>query len=151
MNILRSIAVFAAAAMAFACGQPAVTNNTQKATNSTPAPTASVSPAAADLAAAGRKLYADNCAGCHKEDGKGGKITIEGKSINPDDLTADKIKRMTDDKLYGYVYNGIADEGMPAFKDDLSEAEIREVVRYVRSEIQKMPLAAPTPRAGGVD
>ena len=93
--------------------------------------------------AQGRKLYTDNCAGCHKEDGRGGKIEIEGKSIDPDDLTSEKIKSFSDEKIYGYVYRGIEDEGMPAFKDKLSEAEIREVVRYVRSEIQKMPATNP--------
>lgn len=88
--------------------------------------------------AQGRKLYMDNCAVCHKEDGTGGKIEIEGTSIDPDDLTTDKIKAFSDEKIYGYIYRGIEDEGMPAFKDKLSEAEIREVVRYLRSDIQKM-------------
>mgnify|MGYP003462753455 FL=1 len=81
----------------------------------------------------------DNCAACHKENGTGGKIEIEGKSINPDDLTTAKIKAFSDDKIIGYIYKGIEDEGMPAFKDKLNEAEIREVVRYVRGGIQKMP------------
>jgi mono/diheme cytochrome c family protein len=38
---------------------------------------------------------------------------------------------------------------MPAFKDKLSEAEIREVVRFVRIEIQKMApqiVRKPTPQ-----
>ncbi|MBK9153107.1 MAG: cytochrome c [Chloracidobacterium sp.] len=87
--------------------------------------------------ATGRKLYADNCAICHKESGKGGKVEIEGRSISPDDLTGEKIKKMPDDRIYKYIFDGIADEGMPAFKDKLSEAEIREVVRYIRSELQK--------------
>lgn len=90
-----------------------------------------------DLMATGRKLYVDNCAICHKVSGKGGKIEIEGRSISPDDLTSDKIKKMADDRIYGYVFNGIPDEGMPAFKEKLSEAEIREVVRYIRAELQK--------------
>ena len=93
--------------------------------------------------AQGRNIYMSNCAACHKEDGRGGKIEIEGKSIDPDDLTANKFKSMPDDKIYGYIHKGIPDEGMPAFKDKLSEAEIREVVRYIRSEIQQIPINAP--------
>jgi mono/diheme cytochrome c family protein len=96
--------------------------------------------------AQGRELYTDNCVGCHKENGKGGKITIEGKSIDPDDLTAQKIKDLPDDRLYRYIHNGIEDEGMPAFKDKLSEAEIREVVRYIRVELQNMPDPSARPR-----
>ena len=90
-----------------------------------------------DLMATGRKLYVDNCAVCHKESGKGGKVEIEGRSINPDDLTSDKIKKMPDDRIYKYIFDGIPDEGMPAFKDKLAEAEIREVVKYIRAELQK--------------
>ncbi len=86
----------------------------------------------------------DNCAACHKEDGTGGKIEIEGKSISPDDLTSAKIKAFDDKKITSYIYKGIEDEGMPAFKDKLSEAEIREVVRYVRADIQKMPPSVET-------
>ncbi len=97
-----------------------------------PAPTA-------DLMATGRKLYLDNCALCHKEDGTGGRIEIEGASISPEDLTAKKIKEMDDARIYRYIYEGLEEDGMPAFKDKLSEAEIREVVRYLRIELQKIP------------
>ena len=65
-------------------------------------------------------------------------MTIEGKTINPDDLTSDKIKKFTDEKISGYIMNGVVDEGMPAFKDKLSEAQIRDVVHYVRRGIQKV-------------
>ena len=58
-------------------------------------------------------------------------------------MTAAKIKSMTDDRIYNYIYRGIPDEGMPAFKDKLTEAEIREVVRFVRAEIHQMPTSAP--------
>ncbi len=78
-------------------------------------------------------IYAENCIICHKDSGKGGKVTIEGETINADDLTALKIKNMTDEKLIGYVTNGVPDEGMPAFKDKLSESEIKSVVGHVRA------------------
>ena len=140
---LRSLMLIAAASILAACGQPAGTNSSSS--NATPAPPATQAPPAApvDLMAQGRKIYNDNCAACHKENGKGGKITIEGKSINPDDLTSEKIKNFTDEKIYGYVLNGIEDEGMPAFENKLSEAEIREVVRYLRADIQKLPQMTP--------
>ena len=52
----------------------------------------------------GRKLYKQTCAACHKESGKGGKMVFEDKTINPDDLTSDKIKHLSDQK-YSRVYN----------------------------------------------
>jgi len=134
-----------------ACGQSPGSNTAQ---TSNVTPTAASTPqqpvnTQADLMAQGRKIYMDNCAACHKENGTGGKVTIEGKTINPDDLTSEKIKNFADDKIYRYILNGIEDEGMPAFKDKLSEAEIREVVRFVRIEIQKMApqiVRKPTPQ-----
>ena len=114
------------AIFAMACGQASNTA-VDKVTPSTPAPTAVVS-----RAPDGKELFALNCMICHKESGKGGKVTIEGKSINPEDLTADKMKKMTDEKLIGYVRDGIEDEGMPAFKDKITAEEIRAVVAHVR-------------------
>lgn len=121
-----------------ACGSGAGTN---VASNQQNVPTATATPARTpeDALAMGRKLFKQNCAACHKEDGTGGKVTIEGKTINPDDLTSDKIKKFDDDKITGYIYNGVEDEGMPAFKGKLSEAQIREIVRFVRVDLQKMP------------
>lgn len=104
----------------------------------TPLPSATI-----DELASGRKVYEINCANCHKPDGTGGPIEIEGKKINPDNLTSDKIKKFTDEKIIGYIMNGVEDEGMPAFKDKLSEGEMRDVVKFVRAEIQKIEPAAP--------
>lgn len=92
-----------------------------------------------DELALGRKIYMSNCAACHKENGTGGPITIEGKTIKPHNLTSDHVKKFDDAKIYKYIYEGVEDEGMPAFKDKLSEADIREVVRFIRVEFHKMP------------
>ena len=112
-------------------------NNSRAANASTPALSNSTTPGAtspAPVAAMdGKEVYALNCMICHKDTGKGGKVTIEGKSINPDDLTAEKFKKMTDEKMIGYVTNGVEDEGMPAFKDKLTPDQIKAVVTHVRS------------------
>ncbi len=117
-------------------------NSTRNATNnaarsSTPQPAATI-----DELASGRKLYSVNCAGCHKDDGSGGETEFDGQKINAEDLTAAKIKGFSDEKIIGYIVKGIPDEGMPAFKDKLSEGEIRDVVKFIRVELQKMPTDA---------
>lgn len=87
--------------------------------------------------ASGRKIYMEICAKCHKENGTGGKVTIEGETINAENLTSDHAKKESDEDFFKAIKNGIADEGMPAFKDRLSDAEINNVINFIRQEIQK--------------
>jgi mono/diheme cytochrome c family protein len=82
--------------------------------------------------ASGKELYALNCMICHKDTGKGGPVTIDGKKLRPDDLTVKKFRDMTDEKILAYIRDGVVDEGMPAFKDKLSDDEMVAVVKYVR-------------------
>ena len=140
MKLFKIIITVAGALTVFGCGNVPTTNNSGVAT-ATPAAAKPVETPFDELAA-GRAAFNQNCAACHKEDGTGGKMTIEGKTLDVEDLTAEKIKKFTDDKITGYIYNGIEDDGMPAFKDKLSEAQIREIVDYVRGGIQKMPLTS---------
>ena len=95
-------------------------------------PTATV-----DEAASVRKIYTDQCARCHKENGTGGKTEIDGTTINAENLTTDKMKRMADAKYVDYIKNGITDEGMPAFKDKLTDDEIKNVIKFIRTEFQE--------------
>jgi mono/diheme cytochrome c family protein len=121
------IAVCCTAIFTMSCSH-GINTAVDKVTPSTPAPTPVVS-----RAPDGKELFALNCMICHKESGKGGEVTIKGKKLDAEDLTADKIKKMTDEKLIGYVTNGIEDEGMPAFKDKMTPEEIRSVVAHVRA------------------
>lgn len=95
----------------------------------TPLPTATV-----DELTSGKEVFETNCAICHKADGTGGKVTVEDKSLNVEDLTSKKIKGFSDEKIIGYIMKGVPDEGMPAFKDKLSEGEMRDVILYIRKE-----------------
>ena len=110
--------------------------NTANANAPAATPANAATPAAV---ASGKELYTKNCAKCHKDEGTGGDVVIEGKKLEPDDLTSAKIKAFSDEKIIGYVTNGVEDEGMPAFKNKLSPEEIKLVVAYVRSDLQKMP------------
>lgn len=138
-RILIRIVVVSVAAIfvvfLLACGQQSAnvsTNTTKTETKVSPVPSASI-----DELASGKSVYAKNCANCHKDDGHGGKVEIEGKPLDVADLTDFKVANFTDEKITRYVVNGIPDDGMPAFKDKLSEGEIRDVIKYIRKEFHK--------------
>lgn len=108
------------------------------AVNSSNAP-APLPEASIDELASGRNVYTENCASCHREDGAGGEMFLDGKKIKVDDLTSTKIKGFSDEKIIGYIMKGVEDEGMPAFAGKLSEGEMRDVVKFIRVELQKKP------------
>ena len=132
--ILLSISLFV-----FACTETENTkttpaNSANKITNAEPIaqPTAAM-----DEFASSRKIYTEKCVRCHKEDGTGGKTEIEGTTINAENLTTDKMKKEPDAEYIEHITDGIPDEGMPAFKGKLTEQEIKDVVAYIRKELQK--------------
>ena len=145
MKLIVLFCFFAVVAVIAACGGSTASNapTTNQAQNSASTPTPSTAPSV-DAMAAGQKLYKANCAACHRDDGTGGKVTIEGRTMKPDNLTDDRRKALSDQKILTFIHDGIEDEGMPAMKDKLSEAEMREIVRYVRVELQKMPESSVT-------
>ncbi|MFN2502062.1 MAG: cytochrome c [Pyrinomonadaceae bacterium] len=138
MYIIK-VSLLAAAAFLFgaACTQSGAPGNTNAnvATIPSRSPDTTPAPPSAPVSelTVGKEIYATNCITCHKADGTGGNVTIDGKTLDPDDLTTAKMKNLSDQKLIGYVTNGIPDEGMPAFKDKLTEQEIKDVVQHVRT------------------
>ncbi len=137
MKFIKCCLIYAVAGLfAIACSQTAKTptaSNTVVNTNK-PAETTPAQPASpVDEVADAKKLYATNCMTCHKDSGKGGKVTIEGKTIEPDDLTSAKMKAKSEDKLVTYILDGAPDDGMPAFKGKLTDDQIKSVVKYIRS------------------
>jgi len=115
------------------CGESVSNANVAKSVNKPGAtPTATI-----DELASGKKAYETNCMICHKADGTGGTVSVEGRSMDVDDLTSEKIKAFSDEKIIGYMIKGIPSEGMPSFKDKLSEGAMRDVVKFIRVEIQK--------------
>jgi mono/diheme cytochrome c family protein len=86
--------------------------------------------------AAGRKIYMEICANCHKEEGTGGKRTIEDKTINAENFTSESAKKESDEEYMKYIKEGVPGEGMPAFKDKLNDDQIRNVIAFIRREFQ---------------
>lgn len=76
----------------------------------------------------GAKIYKENCAQCHGVKGAGTKKgipLISGHALHHSE--AEYIEQVT---------NGEGKK-MPAFKDKLSDEEIADVVKFVRTELQK--------------
>lgn len=135
MSSLKYCLITCAMAVALlACSTNRIGNSTNGNDNST---NAAQNAPPADAVETGRKLFAQNCAACHRETGTGGKMVFEGKTIDPDDLTSEKLKRISDQKIFEYILDGVPDEGMPAFKGKLKEPELREIVKFIRKELQK--------------
>jgi mono/diheme cytochrome c family protein len=72
----------------------------------------------------GREIYALHCQTCH---GANGRSMIPG---TPDFTTGDALFQ-TDAELFGQIREGTGT--MPAYRGLLSDAEIRDVISYLRS------------------
>ena len=79
-------------------------------------------------AAASSATYRTKCAVCHGPDGGG---SAAGKSMNVPDLRSEAVQKRPDAELTQIISDGKG--GMPPFKSSLSEAQIHDLVNYVRS------------------
>jgi len=78
-----------------------------------------------ELVARGEKVYAANCAACHRADGKGAG-PIKALDASAVVLDADKSKQMA------IMLNGAGNGAMPAWKQ-LSDTELAAVVTYTKN------------------
>lgn len=75
-------------------------------------------------------FFERNCAVCHGMNAEGKQI---GDKYAPN-LRSEKIVNDSDEKLFEQISNGGG--GMPAFKYQIDEDKIKEMVRYIRQDIQ---------------
>jgi mono/diheme cytochrome c family protein len=98
-----------------------------------PIPTNTVDADATSLAA-GKKLYASNCASCHgdsaKGDGKAGS-TLNPKPANLADETW--AHGSSDGEIFTVIRDGVKDTGMKAFGSRMTVHQMWDVVNYLRS------------------
>jgi mono/diheme cytochrome c family protein len=86
----------------------------------------------------GRKLYLAYCTGCHGVSGKGDGPAGKTLTVKPADHTnTQKMGHYTDDHLFTVISKGGASVGrsaqMPAWGAVLKEAQIQEVIGYIRT------------------
>ncbi|MGI9075437.1 MAG: c-type cytochrome [Bryobacteraceae bacterium] len=103
-------------------------------------------PDSPDVIAAGRAHWADHCAVCHGNDGKG--QTEMGEHMYPPapNMTRPATQNMTDGQIFYIIQNGIRLSGMPAWgSEHTGEEDSWKLVRLIRhlpslteQEIQEM-------------
>jgi mono/diheme cytochrome c family protein len=97
------------------------------------APVSGAGSSAPEAAARGRAVFASHCVQCHGDSGKGDGRIARLYNPRPSDLTA---STQTDSYKADIIRKGGASVGrsviMPAWGAELSDAEIDEVVAYLR-------------------
>jgi len=81
----------------------------------------------------GEKVYKAKCASCHGPDGVG--ATPAGKATKARDFCSDEVKKETDEEWTAIIVKG--KNKMPAYDKKITDAEIKEVVGYLRGLCKK--------------
>jgi mono/diheme cytochrome c family protein len=99
-----------------------------------------------------RAHFADHCALCHGNDGRG--QTTIGRNLYPKvpDMTADTTQSLTDGEIFYVIKNGVRLTGMPAWGDDSAASDrqswelvhlIRHLPRVTQEELSEMERMTP--------
>jgi mono/diheme cytochrome c family protein len=80
-------------------------------------------------AANGEKVYKAKCASCHGPDGKG--ETAAGKATKARDICSADVKKETDAAWSEIIVKG--KNKMPPYDKKITDAEVKDVIAYMRS------------------
>jgi mono/diheme cytochrome c family protein len=85
------------------------------------------------FAADGKAVYADNCAKCHGDDGKG--ATKMGTKLGARDYTDATVQAaVTDDQAFKSIKEGLKKDGKTLMRpSELSDDDIQASVAYLRT------------------
>jgi len=81
----------------------------------------------------GLRHFADHCAVCHGNDGKGNTSLGNGMYPPPPDMTTAATQDMSDGEIYAIIQNGVRLTGMPAFGKGRTDDEgTWRLVHFIR-------------------
>jgi cytochrome c oxidase cbb3-type subunit 3 len=83
----------------------------------------------------GAELFAQNCAFCHGADATGKNWIGHFLEPHARDLTQAGVLLKTDDQLLAIIRHGLDGTSMPAWKQVLSDDEIRAIITYLKREV----------------
>jgi mono/diheme cytochrome c family protein len=88
-----------------------------------------------DVLARATEHFADHCASCHGNDGKGGTLIGRGLYPKPPDMSQAATQQLTDGELYYIIENGVRFTGMPGFAEQTGndqDLESWDLVHFIR-------------------
>jgi copper transport protein len=100
-----------------------------------------VIPAGVAVPSHGQPLFEEHCAVCHGETGVGNGPAAVSLLPPPSDLTL-HARWHPDEQLYWFITNGVTGTAMPAWSEQLSPTDRRDVVAYLH-ELANAPTATP--------
>lgn len=93
----------------------------------------------------GRIIYEQRCLDCHGPEGRGDGSKALSLSPRPGNLVSAATSAKSDQDLLKIIANGRPRTEMPAWKDQLSDDEQRDVLRYIRSLVRFSRSLTPPP------
>lgn len=76
--------------------------------------------------------FADHCASCHGNDGRGDTLLGRGLYPKPPDLRLPESQKLSDGELFWVIENGVRFTGMPAFSNPGSQDDSWKLVQFIR-------------------
>jgi cytochrome c len=95
------------------------------------APKKSAQNAASGSVAKGKEIFAKKCSTCHYADSDAKKIGPGLKGLSKRGTFSVNNNKITDEALKAWIEDG--DTLMPPFKDVLDEAQVKDVIAYVKT------------------
>lgn len=89
----------------------------------------SVSPSAVAQGSSGAATFKSKCQLCHGADGTGN--TTLGKQLQAANLRSKEVQKKSNAELHKAIHDG--NGNMPPFVDQLSDTEIDQVIKFVRT------------------
>jgi len=93
----------------------------------------------------GKMIYQTRCLECHGAEGRGDGEKAPFLSPRPGSLVSAATSAKSDRDLLRTIQNGKLRTAMPAWKDILTEEEMQDVLRYVRSLVHFNRSLTPSP------
>ncbi len=126
---VRQIVPIGVAAVLLGCliaGSGFATLSTQGVTRNPVAPTR-------ESVARGREIYAERCAMCHGDSGRGDGPFGLGLNPKPADFRVHLAAGHTDVQLFEWITNGVPGTAMPRFGSELGETDRWNAINYVKT------------------
>jgi mono/diheme cytochrome c family protein len=93
----------------------------------------------------GRVIYEQRCLDCHGSEGRGDGRKALSLSPRPGNLISAATSAKSDEDLLKIIAKGRPRTAMPAWKDELSDEDQRNVLAYIRSLVRFSRSLTPPP------